>query len=360
MPPPTSPESLPTDTDDRKQLRRFAYLLLIAIAGGLGAASICRVQPLLSANDRSRWATVRALIEFDTWQIDDVIRDDGWDSIDKVRHEDHFYSSKPALLPLLVSWVYSAVWMTSDALDGEAATERDAKQHDGWTLEDETAETTRAILILVNLIPWLAALVVIAAMVERYAESDYTRLFVVATAALGTILSTFLVTLNNHLIATVAVVFALYPAMRIVIDGERKWWLFASAGFFSAFACANELPAAAFGVLLFALLVWKSPRLTLAVFVPAALIPIAAYFAANYDCTGGWKPFYAYYGTEKYEYVHNGVPSYWTHPTGIDANDEPPWLYFMHCTVGHHGLLSLSPVFLLAVATFLATALIVD
>ena len=50
---------------DRRRLRRFAYLLIITLAGGLGAASIWRVQPLLSANDRSRWATVRALVEFD-------------------------------------------------------------------------------------------------------------------------------------------------------------------------------------------------------------------------------------------------------------------------------------------------------
>lgn len=348
------PDASPTAIDDRRQLRRFAYALLIAIAAGLGASSIWRVQPLLSANDRSRWATVRALIEHKTWQVDDVIADEQgrpteWDTIDKVRHEGHFYSSKPALLPLLVSWVYSAVWMTTDEFDGEPGDKDDPKQHDGWTLADEPVETTRAILTIVNLIPWVLALVVIAAIAERYAESDFTRLFVVVTAALGTILSTFLVTLNNHLIAAIAVVFALYPAMRIVIDGERKWWLFATAGFFAAFACANDLPAALFGLLLFGLLAWKSPKLTAAVFVPAALIPLAGFFWANYDCTGGWKPFYLYYGTEKYEYVYHGVPSYWMHPGGLDANHEPPWLYLLHCTVGHHGLFSLTPVFLFAV-----------
>lgn len=340
-----------------RRLRRFVYLLLIVIAAGVGAASIWRVDPLLSANDRSRWATVRALFENDPekvdnrYQIDAVIDDprEHWDTIDKVRHEGHFYSTKPPLLPTLVEGVYEVVCRVTDELDGEPPDERSASKHNGWRLGEETALTTRAILTIVNLLPWLASLVVLTLIVERYSRRDLTRVFIIAAAALGTILSTFLVTLNNHLIAAVSLIFALYPAMRIVIDGERKWWLFALAGFFAAFTCTNELPAAAFGVALFGLLLWKAPKQTLLVFVPFALIPLAAFFYTNWLATGGWKPFYLYYGTEKYEYVHKGVPSYWMNPGGIDANQEPPWLYFLHCTVGHHGVFSLTPVFLLSV-----------
>ena len=72
---------------ERRRMRWMVYWLLIAIAGGLGAASILRVQPLLSANDRSRWCTVRALVDEDTYQIDKIILDPEWDTIDKVRHE---------------------------------------------------------------------------------------------------------------------------------------------------------------------------------------------------------------------------------------------------------------------------------
>lgn len=343
--------SLDSPPDDAVRLRRFAYVLLIALAGGLGASSIWRVEPLLSANDRSRWATVRALTELDAWHIDDVIVDKrrNWTTIDKVRHEERFYSSKPPLLALLVSWATRAVTATTDYFDGEAENERDASKHDGWTLGNETEETTRAVLTLVNLVPWLIALALIAAMVERYAQRDFTRLFVVAAAAMGTLLSTFLVTLNNHVVGAVSLVFALYPAMRIVIDGERKPWLFAAAGFFAAFTCTNELPAALFGLAIFGLLAWKAPKQTLLFFGPAAVVPLAAFFAVNYEVTGGIKPFYAYYGTEKYEYVYRGEPSYWMNPGGLDANEEPPWLYFLHCTVGHHGVFSLTPIFLLSV-----------
>jgi hypothetical protein len=46
-------------------------------------------------------------------------------------------------------------------------------------------------------------------------------------------------------------------------------------------------------------------------------------------------------------YVHNGIPSYWSNPRDLDANDETPLTYLFHCILGHHGLLSLTPVLLL-------------
>eukprot|EP00913_Durusdinium_trenchii_P008895 g8361.t1 len=332
----------PTEYDrdnERRRLRWLVYWLLIAIAGGWGAASILQVDTLLSANDRSRWCTVRALGDDGTYQIDKIILDPNWDTIDKVRHEDHFYSSKPALLPKLVAGVYLTVQQVSDLFDGD--------EENGWSFEKKPVETMRAILLIVNLLPMLVALFVFACILERYAQRDTTRLFVMAAASLGTLLTTFLVTLNNHTVAAYSLIFALYPAMRIVVDGKRGWHLFALCGFFAAFVCTNELPAALFGVLMFLLLARTSLKQTAVFFVPAALVPLGAYFFANYEATGGFVPFYAYYGTEKYEYVYKGIPSYWMNPGGIDANTETPWVYFLHCTIGHHGLFSLTPVFLL-------------
>ncbi len=73
--------------------------------------------------------------------------------------------------------------------------------------------------------------------------------------------------------------------------------------------------------------------------------------------TGDWKTFYAYYGTDKYRYIVDGVPSYWLHPSGLDANSERPYVYLLHCTFGHHGIFSLSPVFLLALVAWLVPAI---
>ncbi|HEX3599330.1 MAG TPA: hypothetical protein VHU84_04270, partial [Lacipirellulaceae bacterium] len=60
-------------------------------------------RPFLSANDRSRWLTIRSLVERGTYEIDAIRAEPTWDSIDVVAHtgrdgEQHFYSSKPPLL----------------------------------------------------------------------------------------------------------------------------------------------------------------------------------------------------------------------------------------------------------------------
>ena len=173
--------------------------------------------------------------------------------------------------------------------------------------------------------------------------------FVVAVAAFATFLSTFLITLNNHSVAVCSLVFALYPAARIIADGRRAGWLFALCGFFSAFTVTNELPAFVFGAAMFFILLRQSPRLTLLWFVPAALIPLAGFFYTSYLASGDLRPFYAFFGTNVYEFEHQGIPSYWMQPQGIDAGVDPPLTYFLNCLIGHHGIFSLSPVFLLTV-----------
>jgi hypothetical protein len=321
-------------TPQQRGLCRFVYLLILTTAAGLSATSLAKVEPLLSANDRSRWCTIWSLVERGTYQIDEIIRQPGWDTIDKVRHEEHFYSSKPALLPTVVAGVYWSV-----------------KKVTGWNLLDDTKRVTRFTLFLVNFIPWMAALVLIVFVAERYARTDVARIYIVIVAAWGTLLTTFLVTLNNHTVAAASVVFAIYPAMRILADNAHRPLLFGLAGFFAAFTCCAELPAALFGLALFALLFRKAPHSTLKFFVPAALIPLVAFFATNYLATGGWKPFYFDFGKvdSVYEYSDRGRPSYWMNPQGIDANTEHPLVYLLHCTIGHHGILSLSPVFLLTI-----------
>jgi hypothetical protein len=318
------------------RVRWAAYAVILAITCGSLTAAVCRVKPLLSANDRSRWCTVWSLVERRTFQIDEIDATPGWGTIDKVRHQGHFYSSKPPLLPIIVAGVY---WLE------RAVT--------GWNLDDHTDEAARTILLIVNVLPMLIGVVVMAALVERYARSDFARVFTVAAFGLATFLTTFAVTLNNHTVAALAILFATYPACRILIDGSKSPGHFLLAGFFAAFAAVNELPAAAFAAAMGLWLLWQMPRRTLAWFIPAACLPLVAFFLTTYLATGDWKTFYAYYGTDKYKYIVDGVPSYWLNPAGLDANTERPLVYLLHCTFGHHGIFSLSPVFLLALLAWL-------
>ncbi len=117
------------------------------------------------------------------------------------------------------------------------------------------------------------------------------------------------------------------------------------AGFFAAFAAANELPALAFLASLAGLLLVRDSRQTVLYFIPAALIPIAAFAAAQYAVFGEFKLAYESFGTD--EYLFEG--SLWKTPLDLDAlNDqpEPYWVYLFHMTLGHHGIFSLTPIFL--------------
>jgi len=320
--------------------RRAAYAVIFAVTLGVLSAAVWRVKPLLSANDRSRWCTVWSLVERRTYQIDEIDAVPGWSTIDKVRQGGHYYSSKPPVLSTIVAGVY---WVV------RAVT--------GWSFNSRPEETMRLILFLVNMLPMLVGLLVIMGLVERYAQSDFARLFVVGAFAFSTFLTTFSVTLNNHTVAGLAVLAALYPSCRVLADGSLRPVHFACAGFFAVFAAVNELPAAAFAAAVAVLLLWRSPPRAFLWALPAAIVPLAFSFVTTWLTTGSWKPFYADYGTEKYKYIVDGVPSYWLHPAGLDANHESPLVYLFHCTLGHHGILSLSPIFVFALAAWIVPRL---
>ncbi len=331
------------ETSKSTRNRRIGYALIILAATIVGAIQILMALPLRSANDRSRWATVWSLVERGTYQIDEIDSQrfqiegrkgkHGWGTIDKVKHEKHFYSTKPPLFPTLVAGLY---WTVKKTLDWDI-------YRDGWI----DARVTRLILLLVNLVPTIVCLILLAAILERHARSNLTRYFVLSTAAFATLLVPFLGILNNHTVGAYSAMFALYAMIRVIVDGKRKPVYFALCGFWAAFTCCNELPAALFGLATFGLMLRTCRRQTLVWFVPAALVPLVGFFYTNYLATGGWKPFYLYYGTEKYNFVQNGRESYWMNPKGIDKGGDAPWSYFLHCTVGHHGILSLTPVYLL-------------
>ena len=245
----------------------------------------------------------------------------------------HFYSSKPPLLPTVVAGLYCVV-----------------RECTGWNLRPDTRKVTRAVLLILNFLPMLVALVLLIRMTDRYGKESITRCLIAAVAALGTLLTPFLVTLNNHTVAATAVIFALYSLVAILVEGSTRRRDFALCGFFAAWTACNELPAALFGLAVFSLVYRRNPRLALTAFVPAAAVPLVAWFVTNRMVTDSWMPFYFAYGTDQYKFVVDGVPSYWMEPRGIDRNRDSPFTYLFHCLVGHHGVLSLSPVFVLTLA----------
>jgi len=337
--------------------------------------------PTFSSNDRSRWATVRALVDDGTYVVgrrrpavdgavhglaatdglhlaavlaashetigdktyvdSGILFEDGWQTVDKVLHptRQEFYSSKPPLLSTLVAGEY---WVVEKLT--------------GWNLRDNPFEVVRLILVTINVLPLILYLWLLARVAERYGNSDWSRLFVVVAGAFGTLVTPFVITFNNHSIAVVCTMVTLAAALRIWSDGKASpAWLYALAGFSAGFTACNELPALAFAAGLFLVLLWRSPSNTLLWFVPAALVPLLALLATNYLALGQWRPAYSEFGGPWYQYEG----SHWRAVPGVVRRgidwagspygkaQESRATYAFHLLLGHHGVFSLTPLFLL-------------
>jgi hypothetical protein len=326
---------------------------------GLWPAVRPKPMATLSVNDRSRWATVRALVDEGTYVIGErtvhadgsyedrgIMMEDGWQTIDKVMNPDthEFFSSKPPLLPTLLAGEY---WLLKNTL--------------GWSITDPGGQVVRVILVTTNWLPFVIYLLLLAWLVEGLGRTDWGRLYVVACGAFATFLTPFAITLNNHSIAACSALFALYPFVRLWSappQSNAAAWYALPAGFFAGFTACNELPAAALAGAMFLALLMRRPRSALLLFLPAAAIPVAAFLATNYLAIGQLRPAYSEVGGPWYEYKD----SYWQllkskDQPGIDGagTRETKAEYAFHLLLGHHGLFSLTPIFLLSIIGILLT-----
>lgn len=370
-----------TTSDSNRTLRRGVYLLLIALAVGhltgrlLAVNSVDTVRlekqlndeekkkpvaeqkirnlqrPFLSGNDRSRWCTVRALVEHGTYAIDAIVSQPNWDTIDMVKHdgqgnpaplpdEGHLYSSKPPLLATLMAGEY---WVLHKLT--------------GQTLGTHPYELGRVLLFTWNVLPFAWYLVILARIVERYGQSDWGRLFVVAAGALGTMLTTYATVFTNHWPAALAAMVALDATLRIVYEGERRSRWFFVAGLSAAFLAACELPALSFTACVGLLLLLQSWQKTLTAALLGVAVVVAAALGTNYAAHGTLRPAYAERHAESGWYIYQYkrgdrvIDSYWKPTTAkskIDQGEASIPKYTFHVLVGHHGIFSLTPVWLLS------------
>jgi len=385
---------------DTSDFRRSASLLLIAVATAIAAAKVVGAEsvlepsrytpptpdaysanppdpprfwpstrpdptPMYGSNDKSRWATVRALVDNGTYAIgtrnyldgsdskhyrdEGIVADPQYKSLDIILRPldpadagksvaKEFYSTKPPLFSTLLAGEY---WLLKKTL--------------GWSIVKDRWLVIPTILLTVNVIPFALYLVLLSRLIEVTGKTDFGRLLALAAACFGTFLTTFSGTLNNHLPAAFCTLFAVYPIVKAMVEArELSRWEYAWCGFFAAFAATFDLPALALVAALGLPLLLMHSRRTLFCFVPAALIPIAGYFVANSAALGELMPAYEKFGGAWY----NFDGSHWSKRgtalgRGIDFNDEPTRVYAFHLLVGHHGWFSLTPVYVLALGSLI-------
>ncbi len=321
--------------------------------------------PMFGSNDRSRWATVRSLVDEGTYVIGrrenfrektgfqdtGIVSEDDYRSIDKVMNPEtgEFYSSKPPVFATLLAGEY---WILKKTL--------------GWSIKSDRWLVVPTILFTVNVLPLAIFLVLLARLCERFGTTDFGKLLAFTTGCLGTFLTTFSVTLNNHSPAAYCCFFAIYPLLfsresKTRADVSRFNGRLFLSGFFAGWTAAFELPAASFAVALFVIvLVWK-PRQALLFMLPGLLIPTIALFATNYMALGRFMPAYGEFGGPWYEFEG----SHWSRlelqkqgekQYGIDFAEESRTVYAFHCLLGHHGWFSLTPVWLIGLAAIFTHA----
>jgi len=184
------------------------------------------------------------------------------------------------------------------------------------------------------------------------AVHDWTKMIVFATGTLGTFLTTFSISLNNHVPAACCVMFAMYALLKVSDDERMGPFDFALSGLCAGWAFCLELPAASFVAGLGFLFLLRDVRGALLCYVPFALLPLVALALLNVIVTGDVLPAYAKFGGPWYEYPG----SHWYQDPalpkkgGIDFAEEPLAIYAFHVLIGHHGLFSLTPIWLLSFA----------
>lgn len=401
----------------RTRFAVYGLLIVLSVAGILSRIATVHSKsgrtPMLSANDRSRWAAVRAMGDQGVPHVDGVFftaagkRDPEWASIDAVKHRgpdgrEHWYSSKPTLLTTLAVGPY---WVL--------------RQVTGITLTEKPFYVIRILLVVFNVLPLLAYFAGVVWLCERWAATDFARVLTLAAAAGGTYLTTFATTWSNHVPAAISLLGTVVVAS-ILWDqraAPRGIW-YAIAGLLAAFTAANELPALSFFCVVAALLAYLSPRWTVLGFAPAAALVALAAIGTNYWVHGTWSTPYAHRndgavvatlsaadasrlsegqvagwqgifsragltlsdsaqftrrpadrgwvlwdpgsqsrwavkGTEIrlwnnwYEYDN----SYWVpgKPQGVDRGEPSQGTYAFHALLGHHGVLSLTPLWFLSI-----------
>ncbi|MBT3889971.1 MAG: hypothetical protein HN617_13705 [Planctomycetaceae bacterium] len=379
------------------------------------------------ANDRSRWAAVVSLVHQGSWSIDDVERLRGssgnWGTIDKVYHIDssgveHFYSSKP---PLYILFVASQYWVLNRTFGV------DILQNPLWGIKGLVFLNQ---VLLFGIFLWLYLVIC-----QRFVRQRSVLICLGLTAGFGTFLSTFAVSLNNHLPAAVCTLAVICLLIRIedqpkrIEDHTNTGWLnYFCVGVMTALCVTFELPALSFLGLVGIWLLIRSPIQTLTFGAAGIGVVAFAFFGCNYWAHGSLRPPYAHrsdgevlasleeadkallvagvvpeslalrwrrtdndgdlhrmsnivieqhptagrwrifdiqnrqrYALQQvgskyeirdwdnwYDYEVNGRASYWLPgaASGVDLGEPSRLLYLVHMTIGHHGIFSLTPIWL--------------
>ena len=298
------------------------------------------LHPFSGDTANSRMATVYALTHHNTWQIDPEGLENPYAArtVDKVRVGGKLYSSKPPVMPLIMTGIYAATRaMGIYDLDRE----------------DDRLPLLKLQTLLLITVPFLLSGIAFLVVLRQSGLDE--RLVGLGLLALlwGTEYAGYAGTLNNHVPSAAALIVALgvYRGVENKKDVQTGIWCLV-AGFALALAVTIDLPVAIFAVILAGAFVLKySPR-NVTLGIVGALFPVAVHCVVMMKLHGSPMPFQTNGSYYQYE------ESYWRDPYGIDGLNHPLGLYLFNMTIGRVGVFLMYPIVtlgLIALVTQLRT-----
>ncbi|MBW7864485.1 MAG: hypothetical protein H3C30_08740 [Candidatus Hydrogenedentes bacterium] len=314
--------------------RVFACLMSLVILAAVAGQTALRPGIFMGDTINSRLATVYALVHDHTWRIDrpPELPPNPFEpgTVDKVVVNGRLLSSKPPLIPLLMAGEYAALRAVF-----------------GWDLDNPAHLKPLAAVLIFTFcqLPFAVGLAFFAATARMFLPSWRRALPPLALLAFATPLWGYSGQFNNHTPAAAALMVCLYFALGMLTGRHApKGWRFLLFGVSGGLVFAWDMPASAFVAAAGLCLLRRFP---LPAFLWGGLgffIPLSVHFGAMMWATGDPRP------VQMREDLYVFESSYWRHPLGIDALNEPRGVYLFHMTLGRFGLFSLFPVLLLGVA----------
>lgn len=297
----------------------------------------------------SRLATVYSLAHQGSFYLD--IPDDGapnpflYSTIDKVMvrgertgpgiRNGHIISSKPPMLSVLMTGEYELMHAFL-----------------GMDLRNPNHVKPILYVMCVTLVGggYLLTLLLFARTVKWIAGPSASVLLL-AALAFGTLLWGYSIKFNNHIPAAAMLMLVLYQGIGIGIGQlEATRLRLFLMGFSAAMVLAFDMPSAIYAAAVCLWVLGKHPSRSALWGIAGASMPLALHFGLTYAVTGNLLP------VQMHEYTYLYPLSYWRHPTGIDALNEPKGTYLFNLTLGNCGLFVLSPVLMAGVAAAIRAA----
>lgn len=273
-----------------------------------------------NANTGSRYATVEALVDHGTYHIDKsrYVR-----TIDKYKVGPNYISSKPPVLSTFgagVYWVYQKLT--------------------GQTIARHEGAVVRTVSLFTGGLCHLLFLVFFYRLCCMLLQQKLAIAATMAAACFAYLGVGYATHINNHSTGAALAVIGIYYAYRIRQGRDVRPWHWPLCGLVLGVLPSIDLPGLAITGLISLYLLTHDWKKTLLWFGPALLPGLITHFALTYQISGSFKPFYLNSALKTFKGFH------FRNPGGIDALREPKHIYAFNVLIGHHGVFSMTPLYL--------------